>query len=221
MISLAVDYLNKTIPKLPNFYATRTTVRYEETPQYFDASTPVDYRPLHAAANSKATVFYSNGKEVVDSSGAKGKKRKAADGYLLTYGVFGPLLGAVTDAIASGLTWNRWEQGADAPHAVFVYQIPAEKSHYRVGGCCLPDGDGTSPFENTVGYHGEIAIDRAERRHPSPETGGRPESNHAACPVRHHDRIRPGGDRRQDLHLSCKKRLHFEREIRNSSNRMG
>src|SRR5215469_7757577 len=33
MISLAVDYLNKTIPKLPNFYATRTTVRYEERPQ--------------------------------------------------------------------------------------------------------------------------------------------------------------------------------------------
>jgi VWFA-related protein len=32
MISLAVDYLNKTIPKLPNFYATRTTVRYEEPP---------------------------------------------------------------------------------------------------------------------------------------------------------------------------------------------
>jgi VWFA-related protein len=160
IVSLAVDYLNNTIPKLPNFYATRTTVRYEETPQYFDARTPVDYQPLHAAAGSKATVLYSNGKEVVDSSGAKGKKRKAADGYLLTYGVFGPLLGAVTDAIASGLTWNRWEQGADdEPHAVFVYQIPAEKSRYQVGACCLPDGDGTSPFEETVGYHGEIAID--------------------------------------------------------------
>jgi hypothetical protein len=159
MISLAVDYLNNTIPKLPNFYATRTTVRYEETPQYFDAGTPVDDQPLHAVASSKATVLYSNGKEVVDSSGAKGKKSKAADGHLLTYGVFGPLLGAVTDAIANGLTWNRWEQGADEPHAVFVYQIPAEKSRYRVGGCCLPDGDGSSPFEETVGYHGEIAID--------------------------------------------------------------
>ena len=159
IVSLAVDYLNKTITKLPNFYATRTTVRYEETPQYFDASTPVDYQQLHAAASSKATVLYSNGKEVVDSSGAKGKKRKAAAGCLLTYGVFGPLLGAVTDAIASGLTWNRWEQGADEPHAVFVYQIPAEKSRYRVGGCCLPDGDGTSAFEKTAGYHGEVAID--------------------------------------------------------------
>jgi len=159
MISRAVDYLNNTIPKLPNFYATRTTVRYEETPKYVEARIPVDYQPLHAAASSKATVLYRNGKEVVDSRGAKGKKRKAADRYLLTYGVFGPLLGAVTDAIASGLTWNRWEQGADEPHAVFVYQIPSEKSRYQVGACCLPDGGGTSPFEETVGYHGEIAID--------------------------------------------------------------
>jgi hypothetical protein len=54
-------------------------------PQYFDASTPVDYQPSHAAASSKATVLYSNGKEVVDATGAKGKKHKAADGHLLTY----------------------------------------------------------------------------------------------------------------------------------------
>jgi VWFA-related protein len=160
MTSLAVDYLNKMIPKLPNFYATRTTVRYEETPRLIlTASTTVDYQPLYAAASSKATVLYRNGKEVVDSSGAKGEKREAADGYLLTYGVFGPVLGAVTDAITTGLTWNRWEQGADELHAVFVYQIPAEKSRYQVGACCLPDSDGTGSFEETVGYHGEIAID--------------------------------------------------------------
>ena len=106
------------------------------------------------AASSKATVLYRNGKEVVNSSRDEGEKREAGDRYLLTYGVFGPALGAVTDAIAIDLTWNRWEQGAGEPHAVFVYQIPAEKSHYRAGTCCLPDGDGTSPFEETVGYHG-------------------------------------------------------------------
>lgn len=160
MISLAADYLNKTIPKLPNFYATRTTVRYEDRPQLIlSASTEVDYQPMHAAAVSKATVLYRNGKEVVDSIGAKGEKHEEGDGYLLTYGVFGPLLGAVTDAITSGLTWNRWEQGRDGPHAVFVYKIPAEQSRYQVAACCLPDADGTSSFEESVGYHGEIAID--------------------------------------------------------------
>ena len=32
--SLALDYLNETIPKLTDFFARRTTVRYEETPQF-------------------------------------------------------------------------------------------------------------------------------------------------------------------------------------------
>jgi hypothetical protein len=118
MIALAVDYLNQAIPKLPDFYAARTTVRYEEAPQYFDASTPVAYRPLRVAASSRATVLYRMGKEVVDSDGAKDKKRKMKDRYLLTYGVFGPLLGAVTDAIASGLTWSHWEAGADGSRSI-------------------------------------------------------------------------------------------------------
>ena len=159
MISLAVEYVNKTIHQLPDFYATRTTVRYEETPQYLEASGPVEYRPLRVAANSKATVLYRNGKEVVDSGGAKRKKDKGEDGHLVTYGVFGPLLGAVTDAIASGLAWSHWEVGAGGRHAVFRYEIPAERSRYQVGACCLPDGDGNISFEETVGYHGEVAID--------------------------------------------------------------
>ncbi len=159
MISLAVEYLNKTIHQLPDFYATRTTLRYDETPNTFEASAPVEYRPLRVAANSKATVLYRNGKEVVDSGGAKGKRGKAENGYLVTYGVFGPLLGAVTDAIASGLAWSHWEVGAGGRHAVFRYEIPAERSRYQVGACCLPDGDGNISFEETVGYHGEVAID--------------------------------------------------------------
>ena len=146
---------------MPDFYATRTTVRYEETPQYLEASAPVEYRPLRVAASSKAIVLYRNGKEVVDSSGANRRKGKGEDGHLVTYGVFGPLLGAVTDAIASGLAWSSWELGAGGRHAVFRYEIPAERSRYQVGACCLPDGDGNISFEQTVGYHGEIAIDPA------------------------------------------------------------
>ena len=162
IVSRAVDYLNNTIPKLPNFSATRATVRYEETPQFINASIPIGYRPLNVAASSKETVLYRNGKEVVDFSGDKGKKRKVEDGHLVTYGVFGPLLGAVTDAIGSGLSWGRWEVGAGAPHAVFHYEIPAQKSRYQVGACCLPDGlTRTGAFETTAGYHGEIAIDPA------------------------------------------------------------
>ncbi|HEY2545308.1 MAG TPA: VWA domain-containing protein [Candidatus Acidoferrum sp.] len=161
MVSLVVDYLNKTIPNLPNFYATRTTLRYEETPQFNAGNARPDYRPLHVVGNSKATVLYQNSKEVVDSGMAKRQKLKAKDGYLITYGTFGPLLGAVTDAIASGLTWSYWEQAAGGRNAVFHYKTPAQESHYLVDGCCLPDGDGTNAFQEVAGYHGEIAIDPA------------------------------------------------------------
>jgi len=59
------------------------------------------------------------------------------------------------------LTWVRWEQGPGGTRAVFRYLISVERSHYRVGGCCLPDGDGTSAFERPAGFHGELAIDPA------------------------------------------------------------
>ena len=32
-------------------------------------------------------------------------------------------------------------------------------SHYRVGACCVPYGNGTGTFEEPVGYHRQIEID--------------------------------------------------------------
>ena len=42
---------------------------------------------------------------------------------------------------------------------MFRYRIPVEKSLYTQGGCCLPDGEGTTAFGRRAGYHGEISID--------------------------------------------------------------
>jgi hypothetical protein len=39
MIALTVDYASKTVHQLPNFFATRDTVRFEDTPQGFRADT--------------------------------------------------------------------------------------------------------------------------------------------------------------------------------------
>jgi VWFA-related protein len=161
MISLVRDYLSKTIPRLPNFFASRTTNHYEEVPRYYEGNTTTDYQPLHLADTSKETVLYRNGSEAVDP-GAKHKKKKT-DRYLITYGTFGPILGAVTDAMATpgSLTWSRWEKGPSGPRAVFRYVIPTQKSPFMVGGCCLPDGDGERPFQKLTGYYGELTIDPA------------------------------------------------------------
>ncbi len=160
--SLALGYLNKTLPNLPNFYATRTTVHYKETPPFEKGDAKITYQPLHAADTEKDTVLYRNGYEIGESEAGRHKKQKADEPYLVTYGTFGPLLRGAIDAIVvapGGLSWKRWEQGAGKPLAVFDYVIPVEKSSYDTGGCCLPDGDGTSPFQKRAGYHGEITID--------------------------------------------------------------
>jgi hypothetical protein len=163
MLSSAADYLRKTIPKLPNFFASRTTVQYEETAQFYGASSKVDYEPLHATENFKETVLYRNGREVADSGTTKRKKRRAQDPYLITYGTFGPVLGFVRDAIAvpSDLTWSRWERGPNGTVAVFRYAVPRKRSRYRIRGCCLPGGEGKYDFQVFAGYHGEITLDPA------------------------------------------------------------
>ena len=162
--SLALEYLNKALPNLPNFYATRTTVHYQETPAFDKGDAKITYQPLHIADTEKDTVLYRNGYEIGESASGKHKKKKVNEPYLVTYGTFGPLLRGAIDAIVvapGGLSFRRWEQGADKPLAVFDYVIPVEKSSYDTGGCCLPDGDGTSAFQKRAGYHGEITIDPA------------------------------------------------------------
>jgi VWFA-related protein len=156
-----VAYLTKTIPKLPNFFATRSTVFYTETAaQYMQAGEPgVGYQPLHVTEVSKARILLRDGKEVAEPT--KGKKAEQSDNNLTVYGTFGPILGTVIldSAASSGLLWSHWEQGVNGPLATFHFAVPLEKSHYAVTTCCLPDGDGTIAFHKLVGYHGEIGID--------------------------------------------------------------
>jgi VWFA-related protein len=164
LASLALEYLNKTLPDLPNFYATRTVVNYLETPAFEKGDAKIMYQPLHIAETDKDTVFYRNGYEAGESNTGEKKKRKQNEPYLVTYGTFGPLLREALDAIfhdPGSLSWKRWERRADKPIAVFAYSVPEEESSDQIGFCCSPDGDGTGAFRLRVGYHGEIAIDPA------------------------------------------------------------
>ena len=161
MISLADDYLNQIIPRLPNFFARRTTVEYDETPQ-FDHGDGHFTRaePLHVVETSKTTVLYRNGAEVE----ARPSRQEKASQWQVVYGTFGPALRAVKGVLAdpADLTWSRWEKDAGGGRrAVFRYEVPVSASQFRTGGCCLPDGQGTGGFSTIPGYHGEIAIDPA------------------------------------------------------------
>jgi hypothetical protein len=162
MLSKTFDYLQKTIPKLPDFFATRSTAAYEE-PAIKDGQTwktAVGDRGLRWASNSSVTVLYRNGYEVVDLGPVKRKKQAKYERMLNTEGTFGPILSVVIlDAARSALGWSHWEQGADGPLAVFRYKVPKEQSHYAVTYRGIKsDGDGLENVQRLIGYHGEVAI---------------------------------------------------------------
>lgn len=152
ILAATEDYLDHTITRLPNFFATRKTVLYAETAAFQELTVTVKPVPLHVEEQSQATVLYRDGKEVV-----KVVRRSKAAG-LSTYGTFGPLLLTARAAIKShsNATWSRWEQDPGGRVAVFQFHSSAVRPTIRLNSLSLPYGaDITAP------YHGEIAVDPA------------------------------------------------------------
>lgn len=166
MLSRTLDYLSKTILQLPDFFATRTTVQYDEPPQKNEEEwkAVTTNQSLHVTETSNTTVTFREGKEVVDAKARKEKKLSARERELDTWGTFGPILAVVfggASAARSQFTWSHWEQGVAGPEAVFRYAVPLDASHFEVRFCCLADPDGTILFKEVPAYHGEVTIDPA------------------------------------------------------------
>jgi hypothetical protein len=159
MLAHSIDYLKMIIPKLPNFFATRTTVLYETAPLEENANeSGLVWREV---THAKATVLYRQGEEVVEPEGTRARNPNAKENGLVTTGTFGLILYKVfTDAARSQLTWSHWEHSAAGSLAVFRFAVPIEKSSYDVGYLTPLGAD--KPLQQT-GYHGEFAI--------NPETG--------------------------------------------------
>jgi len=173
MMVKVVDYVNNTVRQLPNFIATRSTTAFEDRPQEdaLEATGVVSYSavPLHEMGSTSVRVTYRDRREVVDEGAARNDRHGNQAGGLVTAGEFGPMLSrVVADAIQGKIMWGRWEKAADGDVAVFRYQVPPEKSHYKVEFCCVRDAvdmsggvDDLHVFSETASYHGEIAFDAA------------------------------------------------------------
>ena len=153
IVSLAVNYLAKTVPKLPNFLARRTTVSFEAVGMVKSGGTSND-GPLHQSGEAVGNILYRNGKEEVKQSGASDKQLG-----LITKGVFGPVLSTViVDASHGEMKWSHWEEGPTGPMAVFAYRVSMPQSHYEVSYPAIVNtGLDMSNFKTA--YHGEIGID--------------------------------------------------------------
>lgn len=162
MISQTAQYLEDALRQLPDFYATRSTIQYEQRSQREQDTwkTAVADQSLRDDATEKATLRYRNGQEessVEKRTGSHGARAKT----LYFKGIFGPILASVfADAMRaeSRLTWNRWERGQQGIEAVFQYHVGGKSPTYAVVDCCLRGG---RLFRVSPQYYGEIAIDPA------------------------------------------------------------
>ncbi len=166
MMSRAIAYVNHTIPRLPNFFADRTTVEYHQRPPGRDQTwkTMTGDPSLHLDETFNARLLFRDGKEIVDTQTSKGEPLKQGERVLSTVGTFGPFLVTVlkgATAAGSDLEWIRWEQGADGPQAVFRYRVLQEVPFFRVGFGYLTRDDKLVPWEKKELYHGEFAVDPA------------------------------------------------------------
>jgi len=172
MLAKAVDYANKTITRLPNFYATRQTEHYEDNPaqETIDRSNSTmigrgarmgmspgqsEYVPMHSFGQSSVTVSYRDGYELVNSKRANISAQGSSVPGLTTTGEFGPILALVLRDAANGkIMWAHWEEGVNGIEAVFRYAVSQGQSGYTV---TIPLGARTHQVDPA--YHGEIAID--------------------------------------------------------------
>ncbi len=156
LLALAAKYVEDTIPKLPNFFATRESALFSDEPLRVNTMTMVNpqIKQMHLVGTSSDKAYFREGKEVIVAD--TGKHAPPPPKGLATQGVFGEAIELVlSDILPGGPVWSHWEDGPDAPLAVFRYSVAKEKSHYAVEN---PDGSGSAE----VAYDGEIAIDPAD-----------------------------------------------------------
>ena len=161
ILLLTIDYLHQTLPRLPNFSATRTTSYFSEAlpTARKPGSDESTHGPLRKIDQESATVLFRDGKELVQT---KGRTPATQAAHLNVEGVFGSALTMVLDdAVGGSLNWSRWEQGTAGLVAVFHFVVPESKSHYVVGykNPLLWYEGGIA--QRLTGYHGELAIDPA------------------------------------------------------------
>ncbi len=156
MLSAARAYSVQTWDRMPNFFVTRVTNRFDDAPHVLEKGGWPVRAGLQPVGSSSRQVTFRNGKEVQDTltetAATPGKAEQELG--LHSWGEFGPALFVVLSDIAKGkVTFSHWEEtqtaaagGTNSPRstqpalvAVFRYSVPRASSHYNVNYCCIRD----------------------------------------------------------------------------------
>ena len=189
MMDMARGFAVMILPHLPNFFATRVTQRFDNSPQVLEKGGWAVREGLHQVGTTSQEITYREGHEILDSnaSAAASAPKPQLELGLHSWGEFGPALIVVLADTAKGtVTFSHWEQTANGLVAVYHYTVPRAASHYGVTYCCVMEeqpGEASSAeggrgrsggqminplqpvvshaFRETPGYHGSLAVDPA------------------------------------------------------------
>jgi VWFA-related protein len=185
MIEAARTYTAKTIPQLPNLFATRTTNRYDDRPQEIKKGGWPVRAGLHLVNTASQEISIYDERSGEPSPAASAGRQEQSG--LSTGGEFGSTLSMIlTDSLKGKVTFGHWEQGVAGPVAVFQYSVPSSASHFEVinsvarqsalegtsmsrvgsrGGSGIDvksnGGSNSSTFITRPGYHGSLWVEPA------------------------------------------------------------
>src|SRR6185437_14115190 len=117
MLAAAREYVARTIPRLPNFFATRSTIRFDDTPQVVHSGEWPIRAGFHAVGTRTRTVTVRDGREVSDAAPDKTALEQPSKSDhelgLYSFGEFGPILARTLTDLAKGkISFSHWEDSS-------------------------------------------------------------------------------------------------------------
>jgi hypothetical protein len=143
MLESAGAYVLQSLPRLPNLFATRATVHFDDTPQVLHEGEWPIRAGFHLIGNTSRVVTVRDGNEVTDSPQQVSDPGQPITG-LSSQGEFGPLLArTIADLNGGKIEFSHWEKCVLGTVAVFHYAVPRHSSHYQVHFCCIVEREFT------------------------------------------------------------------------------
>jgi VWFA-related protein len=150
MMDLARGYVVKIWPHLPDFFVTRTTARFDDSPQVLRQGDWPVRAGVHLVGTVTHDLTYRDGKDIIDQgteqvpvaavagkNGAPAPVQQEERG-MTSRGDFGPELTIVlTDSAKGKVAWSHWEKISAGLAAVYTYSVPKAISHFEVSYCCV------------------------------------------------------------------------------------
>jgi hypothetical protein len=131
MFDAAAKYVAETMARLPNFLATRTTNRFDDSPQEVKKGAWPVRAGLHQVDGSsrEVSVHLERENDFPRNGSAVWEDQRG----LASWGEFGTVLGMILgDSVNGKVSWSHWEQTASGVSAVFHYSVPKPASHFEV-----------------------------------------------------------------------------------------